>query len=45
MDRNGRVLLTAQQLSAFRKDPVLGGKSRARISDLDLALRHAGEEE
>jgi hypothetical protein len=45
MDRNGRVLLTAQQLSAFREDPVLGGKSRARFSDLALAVRHAAEEE
>ena len=45
IDRAGQVMLTAQQLSAFRKDPVLGGKSRARFSDFALAVRHAGEEE
>ena len=45
MDRTGRVLLTAQQLGAFRKDPVLGGKSRAQFSDFALAVRHAAEEE
>ena len=45
VDRAGQVLLTAQQLSAFRKDPVLGGKSRARFGDFALAVRHAGEEE
>ena len=45
IDRTGRVTLTAQQLSAFRKDPVVGGKSRARLSDFALAVRHAGEEE
>ena len=45
IDRAGQVLLTAQQLSAFRKDPVLGGKSRARFGDFALAVRHAGEEE
>jgi|GraSoiStandDraft_60_1057301.scaffolds.fasta_scaffold32622_2 hypothetical protein len=45
VDRSGQVLLTAQQLSAFQKDPVLGGKSRARFGDFALAVRHAGEEE
>jgi len=45
IDRAGQELLTAQQLSAFRKDPVLGGKSRARFGDFALAVRHAGEEE
>lgn len=45
VDRTGQVLLTAEQLSAFRKDPVLGGKSRARFGDFALAVRHAGEEE
>jgi hypothetical protein len=45
IDRTGRVALTAQQLSAFRKDPVVGGKSRARLSDFALAVTHAGEEE
>lgn len=45
MDRAGGVLLTAQHLAAFRKDPVLGGKPRARFSDFVRAVRHAGEEE
>lgn len=45
VDPAGRVLLSAQQLSAFRKDPVLGGKSRARFGDFALAVRQAGEEE
>ena len=37
----GRVLLLAQHLSAFRTDPVLGGKSRIRVSDFALAVRRA----
>ena len=41
MDRSGRVLLTAQQLSAFRQDPVLGGKSRVSFRDFALAVRQA----
>lgn len=45
VDAWGRVLLSAQQLSAFREDPVLGGKSRARFSDFALAVRRASEEE
>lgn len=45
MDPWGRVLLSAQHLSAFRGDPVLGGKSRVRISDFALAVRRASEEE
>jgi hypothetical protein len=45
IDRTGRAVITAQQLSAFRKDPVLGGKSWARISDFARAVRHAREEE
>ena len=45
VDPRGRVLLTAQHLSAFQRDPVLGGKSRVRISDFALAVRRAGEEE
>ena len=45
IDRNGRVLLTAQHLSTFREDPVLGGKSRARISDFARAVKQAHEEE
>jgi len=45
VDRAGWVLLTAQHLAAFRGDPVLGGKSRARFGDFALAVGHAGEEE
>ena len=45
VDSWGRVWLTAQHLGAFQKDPVLGGKSRVRISDFALAVRRAGEEE
>lgn len=45
VDAAGRVLLSTQQLSAFLKDPVLGGKSRLRFSDFALAVRQASEEE
>ena len=45
IDPWGRVLLSAQHLSAFRADPVLGGKSRIRFSEFALAVRQAGEEE
>jgi hypothetical protein len=45
IDAGGHVLLSAQHLSAFREDPVLGGKSRVRFSDFALAVRQAGEEE
>lgn len=45
VDGAGRVLLTAQHLSAFRADPVLGGKSRAPFSDFALAVRRASGEE
>jgi hypothetical protein len=45
IDSWGRVLLSAQHLSAFRTDPVLGGKSRVRVSDFALAVRRASEEE
>jgi len=45
VDRAGWVLLTPQHVAAFGRDPVLGGKSRARFSDFALAVRHAGEEE
>ena len=45
VDPWGRVLLSAQHLSAFRADPVLGGKSRVRFSDFALAVRRASEEE
>jgi hypothetical protein len=45
IDSWGRVLFTAQHLSAFQQDPVLGGKSRVRLSDFALAVRRASEEE
>jgi len=45
VDPAGRVLLSPQQLSAFRKDPVLGGKSHVRLSDFAWAVRQASEEE
>ncbi len=45
IDAWGRVLLSAQHLSLFRTDPVLGGKSRLRLSDFALAVRQADEEE
>ncbi len=45
MDAQGRVLLSAQHLSAFRQDPVLGGKSRVRFRDFTRAVLQAGEEE
>jgi len=45
VDAWGRVWLSAQHLSAFRTDPVLGGKSRLRLSDFALAVRQASEEE
>jgi hypothetical protein len=37
-DSLGRVLLSAQHLSAFRGDPILGGKSRASFNDFALAV-------
>lgn len=45
IDATGRVVLTAQHVTAFRKDPVLGGKPRARISDFARAVRQANAEE
>ena len=45
LDSQGRVLLSAQQLSAFQRDPVLGGKLRASFRDFALAVRQATEEE
>jgi hypothetical protein len=45
IDPRGRVLLSAQHLSAFRTDPVLGGKSRVRFSDFALAVLRASEQE
>ncbi|PYX51381.1 MAG: hypothetical protein DMG79_03245 [Acidobacteria bacterium] len=45
IDSQGRILLSAQHLSALRADPVLDGKSRARFSDFALAVKRANEEE
>ncbi|HUC29203.1 MAG TPA: hypothetical protein VMR80_06455 [Candidatus Acidoferrum sp.] len=45
VDSGGRVLLSAQHLSAFRRDSVLGGKSRASLSDFAWAVRRATEGE
>jgi len=45
LDPWGRVLLSAQHLSAFRTYPLLGGKSRVRFSDFALAVRQARGEE
>jgi len=45
LDPLGRVLLSAQQLSAFRRDPVLGGKSQVSFRDFTLAVRQASGEE
>lgn len=45
IDAGGLVLLSPPHVSAFRADPVLGGKSRARFRDFALAVRRASEEE
>jgi hypothetical protein len=45
IDPWGRVLLSEQHVSAFRGDPILGGKSRIRFSDFALAVRQARKEE
>lgn len=45
VDPLGRVSLSAQHLSAFQKDPVLGWKSRVSLGDFALAVRQATEEE
>ncbi len=45
LDGAGRVLISAQQLAMLRRDPAVGGKSRVRIGDFALAVRHADEEE
>lgn len=39
IDASGKVLLSAQHLSAFRTNPVLGGKSRLRVSDFAWAVK------
>jgi hypothetical protein len=38
-DRWGWIPLTAQHLSAFRTDPILGGKPALRFSDFVLAVQ------
>ena len=45
VDLAGRVLLNPQHQSAFRNDPIIGGKSRVRVSDFASALSRAGREE
>jgi hypothetical protein len=45
IDIRGRVLLSSRHLSAFRADPVLGGRSRVPFRDFARAVRRAGEEE
>jgi hypothetical protein len=45
LDPMGRVLLSPQHLSAFRTDPILGGKSRVLVSDFANAVRRASEGE
>jgi hypothetical protein len=45
IDPAGRVWLSAQQLSAFRQDPVLGGRSRVSFGDFARAVQRANEEE
>lgn len=45
VDPAGRVMLSAQQLSAFRADPVLAGKSRVAFNDFALAMQRTAEEE
>jgi hypothetical protein len=44
-DSAGRALISAQHLSAFYSDPILGGKSYARFSDFAEAVRRASAEE
>jgi hypothetical protein len=44
VDPLGRVLFTARHLSAFRADPVLGGKSRIRLADFGRAVQRSEEE-
>jgi hypothetical protein len=42
IDPWGSVLLSPQHVSAFRADPVLGGKSRLRFKDFALAIQRVG---
>lgn len=45
LDPQGNVLLSPRHLYAFRRDPVLGGRSRVALSDFASAVRQASEEE
>ena len=45
VDTRGTVALSPQHISLFRRNPVLGGKSRLSLSDFALAVRQAHEEE
>jgi hypothetical protein len=45
VDPAGRVMLSAQQLSAFHADPVLAGKSRIAFNDFALAVQRTAEKE
>jgi hypothetical protein len=45
IDPVGRVLLTAQHVSAFQRDAILGSKSRLSVSDFAAAIRKMNEEE
>jgi hypothetical protein len=45
VDTRGTLVLSPQHISAFRRHPVLGGKSRVSLSDFALAVRQAHEEE
>ena len=44
LDSAGRIVLSPQQLSAFRADPLLSGKSRVVFSDLVQDVRRASGE-
>ena len=41
VDGAGRILLSAQHLTAFRADPVLGGKSHASFAEIAHAVRRS----
>ena len=45
IDPSGNIWFSPQQILAFRTDPVLGGRSRVRLSDFASAVRGASEEE
>jgi hypothetical protein len=45
IDPGGRVLLSPEHISAFRTDPILGGKPSVSIEDFAWAVRRASEGE